>query len=877
MKKTLILAVLLTFFTSIFAFDFEYENNTLAYTILTDSTVSVAASATKPTGALIIPDSVEYNELKYAVTEVAENGFKGQKSITSIMLPSTMKHIRKQAFRDLTQENLTITLNEGLEIIGNRAFCASSGLSGTIEIPASIDSISGYAFYNCTGIAVIKINRETPCKLQKEANYFTNVVKIEVPCQSGRFYRADSQWAKISFEDPCEVIVDNIRYVATSNTEAMALGYTPTKPTGRLEFPETIQYNANTLKVTEIYDKAFSYLGITELILPKYLTKIGKESFRDNNSLKKITLNENLKHIGDRAFCQCTAIEGNLIFPASVITIEDYSFYNCYNIDTLKILANNPPELKGIHAFKNDAAFLPPVIIIPCGLSEIYNAANNWGSLALLESCSATKTIDGVIYELIPSTLQAIAKTTTNDLPTDLTLQEMIVDGVRKYKVTEIGNSCFEGLSSLHSVVVSNTIEKISKNAFYECKNLQRVVLGDAVDTIADFAFYTCSLLDTITFNEGLLSIGNRAFCNCKELKHVTLPSTLTRIDEWAFGNTTNLESVIMRAQTPPSLDGKGGWFMFNAEQGKTATYDIYVLCGTIDYYQTASGWSGLGDRVKEICEPLVIHHHTSTTGVKSFEGGNPVGIEYRRTFTPFIWETIYLPFEIDEMYLIEDGMKYDMNLVCVPSIQNGYFYLAEFDKDEFVFSSDKQLKSGKPYAIMFDDTYYEDKEFVFATSELVHIPFSGKPSASASSMSYVGNTTMMPQPIRAPFYTSETLPEGYFDIRYESGILQPFECVLYPQKAAPAAQLPRRIGAPRKPNTATSIPGAPMIDSNALICFANGNTLSILTQGKSVTIYSVMGNLIATIPQGMNEASVELNTGCYIIVAEGYSQKIIL
>jgi hypothetical protein len=37
------------------------------------------------------------------------------------------------------------------------------------------------------------------------------------------------------------------------------------------------------------------------------------------------------------------------------------------------------------------------------------------------------------------------------------------------------------------------------------------------------------------------------------------------------------------------------------------------------------------------------------------------------------------------------------------------------------------------------------------------------------------------------------------------------------------------------------------------------------------------MGNLIATIPQGINEASVELNTGCYIIVAEGYSQKIIL
>ncbi len=873
MKKTLILAVLLTFFTSIFAFDFEYEyeNNTLAYTILTDSTVSVAASANKPTGALIIPDSVEYNELKYAVTEVAENGFNGQKSITSIMLPSAMKHIRYQAFRSLTQTH-TITLNEGLETIGNRAFCASSGLSGTIEIPASIDSICGYAFYNCTGVAVIKINRETPCKLEvKEANYFTNVAKIEVPCQSGRLYRADSKWAKISIEDPCEVIVDNIRYVAMSNTEAMALGYTPTKPTGRLEFPETIQYNANTLKVTEIYDKAFSNLGITELILPKYLTKIGKESFRDNKSLKKITLNENLKHIGDRAFCQCTEIEGNVTVPASVITIEDYSFYNCYNIDTLKILANNPPDLKGVHAFENNET-LPPVIIVPCGLFEVYSTANVWKKIALLEACATTKTIDGVTYELIPSTLQAIAKTTTNDLPTDLTLQEMIVDGARKYKVTEVGASCFANLSSLHSIIISNTIEKINASAFERCHNLQKVVLGDAVETIAEFAFYTCSLLDTITFNEGLLSIGNRAFCNCTELEFLTLPSTLTQIDEWAFGNATSLKSVILRAKVPIGVKV----FDCNSEH-PVATYPIYVLCGNKDYYTTATGWADLGDRVKEICELLVIHHHTSTTGVKSFEGGNPVGIEYRRTFTPFIWETIYLPFEIDEMYLIEDGTKYDMNLVCVPTIQNGYFYLAEFDKDKFVFSSDKQLKSGKPYAIMFDDTYYEDKEFVFATSELVHIPFSGKPSASASSMSYVGNTTMMPQPIRAPFYTSETLPEGYFDLRYESGILQPFECVLYPQKAAPVAQLPRRVGAPRKPNTATSIPGAPMIDSNALICFANGNTLSILTQGKSVAIYSVMGNLIATIPQGINEASVELNTGCYIIVAEGYSQKIIL
>ena len=871
MKKTLILAVLLTFFTSIFAFDFEYEyeNNTLAYTILTDSTVSVAASANKPTGALIIPDSVEYNELKYAVTEVAEYGFDKELDITSINLPVTIRTIHRRAFSNLTQNNLNITLNEGLEVIGSGAFRNSIGMVGAIMIPYSVSNIGTLAFGNCTGISMFLFQEDAILDEGLDLTAFDGTGAI--------------------------VLKDNIYYLVISDSEAIALKpYDKDLIVGELKIADTIIKDAKSLKITSILgNRSFEKLSsMTTLILPKYLRKIGKNAFRDNVLLENITFNENLEIIGNRSFIGCTNIS-RLDIPNSIIEVQERAFQDCKALTTIYMHPMVAPTAGGAVFYAIEPS---PTLKIPCSTSDTY--ISKWGSqnVIISEECNVDTIIDGVSYTLnLMTRTAAINGCQKDELPGVLILKDYIHYKGNDIKVTKISNNVFESATKLTSVTISSTIESIEKYAFYKCYNLQKIVCGENLISIGDTAFqnctklesiefrdglkyigkrafYGCAKLKSLKFNEGLLSIGNRAFCNCSGLISLVLPSTLQEIQLYAFHNATSLESVTMRAKIPIGVHV----FDFKIELPE-ATYPIYVLCGDKDYYTTATGWADLGDRVKEICEPLVIHHHTSTTGVKSFEGGNPMGIEYRRTFTPFIWETIYLPFEIDEMYLIEDGTKYDMNLVCVPSIQNGYFYLAEFDKDEFVFSSDKQLKSGKPYAIMFDDTYYEDKEFVFATSELVHIPFSGKPSASASSMSYVGNTTMMPQPIRAPFYTSETLPEGYFDIRYESGILQPFECVLYPQKAAPVAQLPRRVGAPRKPNTATSIPGAPMIDSNALICFANGNTLSILTQGKSVTIYSVMGNLIATIPQGINEASVELNTGCYIIVAEGYSQKIIL
>ena len=871
MKKTLILAVLLTFFTSIFAFDFEYEyeNNTLAYTILTDSTVSVAASANKPTGALIIPDSVEYNELKYAVTEVAEYGFDKELDITSINLPVTIRTIHRRAFSNLTQNNLNITLNEGLEVIGSGAFRNSIGMVGAIMIPYSVSNIGTLAFGNCTGISMFLFQEDAILDEGLDLTAFDGTGAI--------------------------VLKDNIYYLVISDSEAIALKpYDKDLIVGELKIADTIIKDAKSLKITSILgNRSFEKLSsMTTLILPKYLRKIGKNAFRDNVLLENITFNENLEIIGNRSFIGCTNIS-RLDIPNSIIEVQERAFQDCKALTTIYMHPMVAPTAGGAVFYAIEPS---PTLKIPCSTSDTY--ISKWGSqnVIISEECNVDTIIDGVSYTLnLMTRTAAINGCQKDELPGVLILKDYIHYKGNDIKVTKISNNVFESATKLTSVTISSTIESIEKYAFYKCYNLQKIVCGENLISIGDTAFqnctklesiefrdglkyigkrafYGCAKLKSLKFNEGLLSIGNRAFCNCSGLISLVLPSTLQEIQLYAFHNATSLESVTMRAKIPIGVHV----FDFKIELPE-ATYPIYVLCGDKDYYTTATGWADLGDRVKEICEPLVIHHHTSTTGVKSFEGGNPMGIEYRRTFTPFIWETIYLPFEIDEMYLIEDGTKYDMNLVCVPSIQNGYFYLAEFDKDEFVFSSDKQLKSGKPYAIMFDDTYYEDKEFVFATSELVHIPFSGKPSASASSMSYVGNTTMMPQPIRAPFYTSQTLPEGYFDLRYESGILQPFECVLYPQKAAPVAQLPRRVGAPRKPNTATSIPGAPMIDSNALICFANGNTLSILTQGKSVTIYSVMGNLIATIPQGINEASVELNTGCYIIVAEGYSQKIIL
>lgn len=104
------------------------------------------------------------------------------------------------------------------------------------------------------------------------------------------------------------------------------------------------------------------------------------------------------------------------------------------------------------------------------------------------------------------------------------------------------------------------------------------------VTSIDDTAFIMGNLTSIILPNT-IDSIGLAAFIYCTNLTSITIPSSVTKIEDWAFEGCSNLASIVSEANTPPAL---GTNVFYNVP----TSIPVYVPCGTITNYQSATGWS---------------------------------------------------------------------------------------------------------------------------------------------------------------------------------------------------------------------------------------------------------------------------------------------
>ena len=93
---------------------------------------------------LIIPETLQYGDQTYNVTEIRGWAFDGQ-DITSVVIPSTVKSIGESAFRSCTQlKEVNLSKATSLETIESYAFQGIS--ANTIIIPSSVKTIGEQAF-----------------------------------------------------------------------------------------------------------------------------------------------------------------------------------------------------------------------------------------------------------------------------------------------------------------------------------------------------------------------------------------------------------------------------------------------------------------------------------------------------------------------------------------------------------------------------------------------------------------------------------------------------------------------------------------------------------------------------------------------------------
>ncbi len=147
------------------AYDFSYthQGKTLYYKILAGGTNTLAVTYYSGTAAVnnhvsgdvVIPSSVEHNNVTYSVTSIGSSAFAGCRSLTSVSIPNSVTSIGSSAFascRSLT----SVSIPNSVTSIESYAFSGCSGLT-SVSIPNSVTSIEGSAFSGCSGLTSVTI------------------------------------------------------------------------------------------------------------------------------------------------------------------------------------------------------------------------------------------------------------------------------------------------------------------------------------------------------------------------------------------------------------------------------------------------------------------------------------------------------------------------------------------------------------------------------------------------------------------------------------------------------------------------------------------------------------------------------------------------
>ncbi|MDR3225077.1 MAG: leucine-rich repeat domain-containing protein, partial [Clostridiales Family XIII bacterium] len=144
----------------------SFAKDDLTFTILTQDneaktgTVSVKATDSyEISGQLNIPKTVEKNGVTYTVTEIADRGFENALGLSgSLIIPDSVQTIGGRAFNCCYGFTGDLVIPNSVRTIGRDAFYTCLNLNGELTIGNRVQTIENYAFtgcYNLTGDLII--------------------------------------------------------------------------------------------------------------------------------------------------------------------------------------------------------------------------------------------------------------------------------------------------------------------------------------------------------------------------------------------------------------------------------------------------------------------------------------------------------------------------------------------------------------------------------------------------------------------------------------------------------------------------------------------------------------------------------------------------
>lgn len=247
----------------------------------------------------------------------------------------------------ITATPSSVVVDEGTKAVvslkqaGTAAYTVASSNSNvaTATVSGSIVTITAKA----SGSATITVSTAATARYAAG----TCTIAVSVPKAEG---------ATGSAVDPATKATNKFKVTTSADPDdpdvKPTVSFTGTSATGKFTIPATVTLaDGVTYKVTSIASKAFDGEGVTQVTVPKGITKIGTYAFRDCTKLTKVTLPSTLKEIGSSAFSGCSKLTSVSIASGKV---GKNAFKNCKKLSSVtlgsKVSSVGASALKGAKA-----------------------------------------------------------------------------------------------------------------------------------------------------------------------------------------------------------------------------------------------------------------------------------------------------------------------------------------------------------------------------------------------------------------------------------------------------------------------------------------------------------------------------------------------
>lgn len=406
---------------------FVTATESLAYTELADGTLAVSGIGTVTSSEIVIPAEVNGK----AVTQIAAKAFTQNSTITSVVIPDSVRVIGNAAFSSC-KKLTNVILGNNLLAIENDAFKLSSVKE--IVFPETLEYIGESAFFACgmTNVripaSVTHIGRTVFGRCSKLENI---VVAAENACYTDRGNSL--------------IEVETGVVIAATSTSVL--------PTD------------GSIKVIGKY--AFSeHQELTEIALPASLESIELCAFYNCNSLAELVIPANVTFIDYRALQSCASLnvisveEGNTVY-----TIKDGSLIELATGTLIKGTSESVIPTDGSVTVLGPSAFNAisglTEIVIPDTIVSISQGA--------LSECP------DLICVVLPEGL--------NSIPTDCFEYDTALTAIDLPEgVVSIGNRAFGNCTALAEIFIPSSVTSIAANAFTGCTALTTVNYGGTAE-----------------------------------------------------------------------------------------------------------------------------------------------------------------------------------------------------------------------------------------------------------------------------------------------------------------------------------------------------------------------------------------------------------